>query len=74
MKLTYLFKDGNSGGGGCPALYATDRGTHVVQGWTLSNDDAAQLRQVADNESGVEIPTNILEQYHQRRLREDGLA
>jgi hypothetical protein len=74
MQLEFLFKDWSSGGGGCPALYATDRGTHVVQGWTIGGPETAQLRQLADNEAGVEIPTNILEQYHQMRLREDGLA
>lgn len=74
MKLTHLFTDADSGGGNCPALYATDRGTHVVQGWTITADDTQQMRQVADNETGVEIPTNILEQYHQMRLRQQGLA
>ncbi len=74
MQLTHLFTDANSGGGNCPALYATDRGTHVVQGWTLEAADTAQMQNVAGNETGVEIPTNLLEQYHQMRLREQGLA
>lgn len=74
MDLTFLFKDWNSGGGGCPALYATERDTYVVQGWNIEAGDTAQLRQLAPNESGVEIPTNILEQYHQMRLKQDGLG
>ncbi|WP_063063322.1 hypothetical protein [Nocardia violaceofusca] len=32
MRLTFLGK-GGSEGGGCPALFATDRGSYVVQGW-----------------------------------------
>lgn len=31
MQLTFLGKD--TQGGGSPTLYATDRGTYVVQGW-----------------------------------------
>ncbi len=64
--LTFLWKDVNSGGGGCPALYATDGG-YVVQGIKLDDDTRAALRQLADNEDGVFVPANVLD-----RLRELG--
>jgi hypothetical protein len=62
MQLTYLFKWANSGGGNCPAVYATDRDSLVVQGYTLAADDAAQMVNVAAHESGVEIPYDLAEQ------------
>lgn len=62
MNLTYLFKWRGSGGGGCPAVYDTDRGSLVIQGYKLGSDDAGQLRNVATNESGVEIPYELAEQ------------
>lgn len=63
-KLTYLWKDTASGGGGCPAIYATDGG-YVVQGVKLDDATRAQLRQLADDEDGVYVPANVLD-----RLRE----
>jgi hypothetical protein len=68
MTLEFLFKDVNSGGGGCPAAYRTDRDTFVIQGWQLAEGAAAQLRQLASNEAGVEIPANIIDQLVQARL------
>lgn len=63
-KLTFLWKDQGSGGGGCPALYQVGDG-YVVQGIRLSADERAQLRQLADDEDGVWVPANVLD-----RLRE----
>lgn len=62
MKLTHLFTWNSSGGGNCPAVYSTDRDSVVVQGYTLAAADAAQMVNVADNESGVEIPYELAEQ------------
>lgn len=47
MRLTFLGKD--SQGGQSPTLYATDRGTYVVQGWRVPDDVAS-----------VEIPHGLL--------------
>lgn len=66
MKLTYMWKDSNSGAGGCPALYATDGG-YVVQGVQLDAETRATLRDLADNEDAVFVPSNVLD-----RLREIG--
>jgi hypothetical protein len=47
MQLTFLGKA--TQGGGSPTLYATDRGTYVVQGWKVAG--------VGDS---VEIPQRLL--------------
>jgi hypothetical protein len=71
--LTFLFKIGNSGTGGCPAYYRTDRGTHVVQGYLLPGAEFDQLRQVAENETAVEIPDLLVDQIGEHWARERGL-
>lgn len=60
MKLTYLWKDPNSGHGGCPALYET-AGGYVVQGVKLDDETRAQLRDLADHEDGVFVPAAVLD-------------
>lgn len=62
MRLTYLFKTKSSAGGNCPAVYATDSGDLVIQGYELADGDASQMRNVADNETGVRIPYDLAEQ------------
>lgn len=50
-----------SGGGNCPALYATDRDTYVVQGKIVTDPEAiADLQHVLADETIVEIPRNLL--------------
>ena len=45
----------------CPTLYATDRGTYVVQGRTVTDPEAlGDLRNVLEGESFVEIPRELL--------------
>jgi hypothetical protein len=58
MKLTFLGSD--SWDGNSPTLYATDRGTLVVQGWNLTEESVAQLRNLPDHEGAVEIPFGLL--------------
>lgn len=58
--LTFLWKDAASGAAGCPALYRTDGG-YVVQGVQLTQDERVQLRQLADNEDAVFVPSNVLD-------------
>ena len=61
MRLTRLLKSGESGEHGCPAVYTTDDpGTVVIQGVGLAESDGAQLVQVADGETGVAIPLEML--------------
>jgi hypothetical protein len=53
------------GGGTCPTVYRTDRGTYVVQGRTVTADGAGV--ELPEGESMVEIPTALLEQLHRDR-------
>lgn len=62
MRLTYLGKTGGSNEGSCPALYRTDRGTYVVQGKLVTDPDAlADVRDLADDETIVEVPADVLD-------------
>jgi hypothetical protein len=59
MKLRLLGE--SSGKNGCPALYATDRDTFVVQGKLVSDEEAiASLVDVRADEFYVEIPKDLL--------------
>jgi hypothetical protein len=59
MRLRFLGSDSKNGA--CPSLYATDRGTYVVQGWTVLDPEAlGDLRNVLEGESFVEIPKELL--------------
>ncbi|WP_084961458.1 hypothetical protein [Thermoactinospora rubra] len=62
MRLTYLGKTNTSNEGSCPALYRTDRGTVVVQGKIVTDPDAlADVRDLAPDETIVEVPPDVLE-------------
>jgi hypothetical protein len=59
MRLRFLGSDSDVQE--CPTLYATDRGTYVVQGWTVTDPEAlGDLRNVLEGESFVEIPKELL--------------
>jgi hypothetical protein len=59
MRLQFLGTDSKNGA--CPTLYATDRGTYVVQGWTVTDPEAlGDLRHVLEGEAFVEIPRELL--------------
>lgn len=60
VKISFMWKDADSGGGGCPALYRAGDG-YVVQGKTLDAETRAQLRQLADDEDAIFVPTNVLD-------------
>lgn len=61
MRLRYLGKTADSDDGQCEALYATDRGTFVVQGKVLTDPQAiADLRDLGADESYVEVPPDVL--------------
>ena len=60
MRLQFLGSDSDVRR--CPTLYATDRGTYVVQGWTVTDPEAlGDLRHVLEGESFVEIPRKVLD-------------
>lgn len=61
MQLRFLGTD--SGTDTCPTMYATDRGTFVVQGWVVTDPDAlAQLaeRGLPATETAVEVPRELI--------------
>lgn len=64
MKITFLGT--TSSKGQCPTLYATDRGTYLVQGKIVTDPEAmTTLREtyagLADDETVVEIPADLLQ-------------
>ena len=59
MRLRHLGTESNEMG--CPALYATDRHTFVVQGWKVTDPRALADRvDTRDGEFYVEIPPGLL--------------
>lgn len=58
MKLTLLGSESKSGQS--PTLYATDRGTLVVQGWRVTDAEALSSMTVPEHETAVEIPVALL--------------
>ena len=72
MDLEFLFKLASSGGNGCPAFYRAGA-DFVVQGYTLSAEETAQMRQVAADETGARIPAELYGQIGEHWARENGL-
>ncbi|MFF1819291.1 hypothetical protein ACFVWG_18470 [Kribbella sp. NPDC058245] len=62
MKLTRICKSADSQvAGQCPAIYVADTPAVMVsQGKRLDPQTTAELRDVADDETAVEIPTETL--------------
>ena len=50
---------GDCKGGDCPTVYATDRGTLVIQGYILAPAAVRQLT-LPGGESAVEVPAELL--------------
>lgn len=46
-------------GGTCPTVYRTDRGTYVVQGWTLDSSDRESFSGLT-GEDVVEVPASLI--------------
>jgi hypothetical protein len=56
MKVTLIDEYG-CGGGSCPTVYKTDRGTVLVQGYVLSQGDKQSLGvNIPSTETVVEVP------------------
>lgn len=65
LRMRMAFAGTSSGGGGCPTLFVTDRGTLVIQGTTVTDPAALDVMQSRGNglppyESAVEIPAELL--------------
>jgi hypothetical protein len=64
MKITHITTE--SGKTGCPSLFATERGTYLVQGWAVTDPEAlADLRKrgLPDHETVVEIPAALAKHF-----------
>lgn len=61
MKIEFIRKTALSGDTNCPALYRTDRGTFLVQGWVVTDPETlAQVRDLGMDETVVEVPADVL--------------
>lgn len=60
MELEFIRKWSSSGTGNCPALYRAPNGNYVVQGWKIDEATQANLRDLADNETAVEVPADVI--------------
>ncbi|MEV0621668.1 hypothetical protein AB0I81_50635 [Nonomuraea sp. NPDC050404] len=59
MKIRFL--GSTSDGGGCPAVYDTDRRTLIVQGKIVTDPDAlGSLVNLDSDETVVEIPIELM--------------
>jgi hypothetical protein len=60
MRITFVAKDPASVPDGSPTLYRTDRGSWVVQGWTVTDAAALARMDIPEGESCVEIPDRLI--------------
>ncbi|WP_043618756.1 hypothetical protein [Nonomuraea candida] len=60
MRLTFVAKDPESNPTQSPTLYRTDRGSWVVQGWVVTDDDALRQMNIPEGETAVEIPDRLV--------------
>jgi hypothetical protein len=58
VKLTFLYS--NSYTGTCPTIYATDRGSFVVQGTRVTDPEALAAMGLPAHETAVEVPFDLL--------------
>ena len=58
IKLTFLGKDSTPNDS--PTLYATDRETYLVQGYTVTDPEALAQMRIPDGETVVEVPKRLM--------------
>jgi hypothetical protein len=63
----HLTKLAGCSGGTCPAVYATDRGTFVVQGSVVTDPDALVAMELPAHETAVEVPAELLASLKSKR-------
>ncbi|HEY6422440.1 MAG TPA: hypothetical protein VIY28_04165 [Pseudonocardiaceae bacterium] len=76
MHAHFLGKDPESIEGESPTLFATDRAdrvTYIAQGWKVTDPQAlADIGEVPDHETLIEIPEDVLKMYARRYLEDGG--
>lgn len=60
MKIEFIRKTALSGDTNCPSLYRTDRGTFLVQGWVVTDEEALAALGLPSGETVVEVPADVL--------------
>jgi len=60
MRLILIAKDPESNPDGSPTLYRTDRGSWVVQGWSIDDPDTLAQMRIPAGEGCVEIPDRMI--------------
>lgn len=60
VQLEFIRKWSESGTGNCPSLYRAENGNYVVQGWQLDEATRANLRDLGENETAVEVPADVI--------------
>lgn len=60
MEITFLRKTSESATGECPAIYRAENGNYVIQGWRIDRHTRSQLRDLADTETAVEVPADVI--------------
>jgi hypothetical protein len=73
MRLTFIGKDPESNPTGSPTVYRTDRGSLVVQGWTVTDPEALAQMTIPDGETCVEIPDRMT-QFLRQEDRDPGIG
>lgn len=58
VRLRFLGKDSRPENS--PTLYATDRGTYIVQGWVVTDSEILAKLDVSEDETVVEVPPGLL--------------
>ena len=76
MRARFLGKDPESQVGQSPTLFATDRAdrkTYIAQGWKVTDPQAlADIGEVPDHETLIEMPEDVLKMYVRRYQEEEG--
>jgi hypothetical protein len=74
MRARFLGKDPESQIGNSPTLFATDRTdrvTYIAQGWKVTDPLVlADVGEVPDHETLIEIPEEVLKMYARRYMEE----
>jgi hypothetical protein len=60
MRLTFVKKDPRSSLGNSPAVYTTDDGTLIIQGWVLTDETSRAEMKIPAGEDAVEIPLRMV--------------
>jgi hypothetical protein len=70
LTLSTLIASAGCSGTGCPTVYATNRGTRIIQGDTVAREAIDGL---PAHESGVEVPLEFYDTIGEAWARERGL-